>query len=358
MIRYWLSILALVVAAASCSAATFKTRRLQQIASAVGVESMRIGKSCDTLYAYRGRNLRIKSDITGNVSHIGYALFSEMDAERLKSSAMRDFVERYALELELSLDGRSAEERMDIDKVHISRGTWQMLRRAQSGSLTDVEEINRRMYRLTWNIGGKELRLTIPADCQLILGADALELENIVERDVNNMPADYLFNIQYDNAKVSSADGIKIVERGHYLNELIRGDLYFVDKDGDMQLYCDNRNPSRSISNIMLTGQFASQIPLLLTINKYGYKSSKLKTTLQQLLAYCVEEGCTLYFGIKTSGDKRLTGTLFARNDALGYNHVLSVDFPISIISGGDDKVEATLYAYIPLHNVTEKFFK
>ena len=38
MIRYWLSILALVVAAATCSAATFKTRRLQQIAAAVGVD--------------------------------------------------------------------------------------------------------------------------------------------------------------------------------------------------------------------------------------------------------------------------------------------------------------------------------
>ena len=84
MIRYWLSILALVAAVASCSAATFKTRRLQQIASAVGVEDMRIGKSCDTLLTYRGRDLRIKSDITGNVSHIGYALFSDSDAERLK----------------------------------------------------------------------------------------------------------------------------------------------------------------------------------------------------------------------------------------------------------------------------------
>ena len=358
MIRYWLSILALVVAVATCSAATFKTRRLQQIAAAAGVDGVSIRKSCDTLLTYRGQDLRIKSDIMGNVSHIGYALFSELDAERLKSAAMRDFIERYALELELSLDGRSAEERMDIDKVHISRGTWQMLRRASTGSLTDVEEINRRMYRLTWNVSGKELRITVPADCQLILGADALELENIVERDVKNIPTDYMFNIQYDNTKVSSADGVKIVERGHYLNEMIRGDLYFVDKEGDVQLYCDKRNPSRSISNIMLTGQFARQIPMLLTINKYGYKSSKQKTTLQQFLAYCVEEGCTLYFGIKTSGDNRLTGTLFARNDALGYNHVLSVVFPTDIISGGNGIVESTLYAYIPLHNVTEKFFK
>ena len=93
-------------------------------------------------------------------------------------------------------------------------------------------------------------------------------------------------------------------------------------------------------------------------INKYGYKSSELNTTLQQFLAYCIEEGCTLYFGIKTSGDSRLTGTLFARNDALGYNHVMSVVFPTDIISGGNSKVASTLYAYIPLHNVTEKFFK
>lgn len=358
MIRLWLSIIALVVAAASCSAATFRTRRLQQMASAVGLSDVSMGKGKDTLVAYRGRNIRIKSNAFGDVCHIGYALFSQVDVERLKNEALRDFIERYTLELELSLDGRTPEERMEIDKMVISDGTWQMLRRISSGQLTGVEEINRRMYRLTWSIADKPLRVTIPADCQMILGADAIELENIVERDVNRYPVDAPIDLRFQDARSSSSDSIRIIEHGHYLNELIRGDVYFKCKDGDMKVYCDPRNPTRSISNIMLTGQFASPIPMRLNINKYGYKSSVVNTTVQQFVAYCIHEGCTLYFGVKASGDNRLSGTLFARNDALGYNHVLSVDFPISIISGGGDNVEAKLYAYIPLHNVTEKFFK
>ena len=358
MIRYWLSIIAMVVAVLPCHATTFYTHRLERIASAVGLSGVSIDNGHDTLVVYHGCNLRVKSNFAGDICHIGYELFSELDFERIKNVALCNFIERYALELELSLDGRKPEARMDIDRIFISEGNWKMLKCISAGSLTDVEEINRRMYRLTWSIEGKRLSVVIPADCQLILGADAIELENMFERDVNRFPVNSPIDLSFENAMSSKSDSIRILERGHYLNELIRGDVYFTDKGGDLKVYCDARNNSRSISNIMLTGQFASSIPMKLTINKYGYKNSVVNTTVQQFIAYCVDEGCSLYFGIKTYGDKRLTGTLFVRNDALGYNHVLSVDFPTSIISGGDDTVDATLYAYIPLHNVTEKFFK
>ena len=58
-----------------------------------------------------------------------------------------------------------------------------------------------------------------------------------------------------------------------------------------------------------------------------------------------------------TVDDGAVTGTLFIYNEPLGYNHVLSFSFPTTLLSGSGGRVEARLYAYIPLHNVTEKFF-
>ena len=41
----------------------------------------------------------------------------------------------------------------------------------------------------------------------------------------------------------------------------------------------------------------------------------------------------------------------------MAYNHVLSVSIPLNILDGKEEKINATVYAYIPLQNVTEKFF-
>lgn len=82
-----------------------------------------------------------------------------------------------------------------------------------------------------------------------------------------------------------------------------------------------------------------------------------MNVTLQQFVNLCYAEDCKLYVGIKNYDKENVSATVFALNNKLAYNHVLSVNFPLVILDGGDGKVEATVYAYIPLQNVTEKFF-
>lgn len=358
MRRVWLSIITLLVAAVVSSAATtFQTQRLGRIAAAVGARYIVMSPSSDTLLYYKDRALTVKSNALGDISHIGYRLFTSSTRDVSGDSDLCDFIERYALELDLRLDGRSAEDRMNIDRVVISRGNWQMLRNLHTAQFVNIETIQRKMYRVTWNVDGRELRITIPADCQLLMGADAPELENIISRDIVRMPKDAPLNLSFKDVTVSRSDSLEIIQVGHYLSEMIRGDIYYSLHNGERRLYCDQRNPSRSISNIMLTGQYTSPIDMRLTVNKYGYKSTTIMVTLAQFVAYCIDEGCSLYFGIKSVSDGILTGTLFVRNDDMGYNHVLSVVFPTTILKGERQEVTGTLYAYIPLHNVTEKFF-
>lgn len=108
---------------------------------------------------------------------------------------------------------------------------------------------------------------------------------------------------------------------------------------------------------MMLTGVSSKDVPLHIVLDKYGYMTDTLDVTLKQFVSYCLSEGCKAYIGIKTVDDGAVTGTLFIYNEPLGYNHVLSFSFPTTLLSGSGGRVEARLYAYIPLHNVTEKFF-
>lgn len=61
--------------------------------------------------------------------------------------------------------------------------------------------------------------------------------------------------------------------------------------------------------------------------------------------------------GIKSLSKEELSGTLFILNEDLAYNHVLSFKFPMCLLQGKDDAIAAKVYAYIPLQNVTEKYF-
>lgn len=356
------TVLAVVCVLAAHASPAFATKRLAAIASAAGLNlpaAMAADACNDTAWAYKGRQLRVCTNAFGEVSHIGYCLFDRSLLDSCNSRIVQLFVERYALELDLRLDKRDARARMAVDKVVCGKGNVAMLAEVTPQTPFTMEEIERRMHRIKWNIGDQALSLTIPADCQLIIGADAIELEDIFERNLKRMQKtanrDAVDGL-LQGKRPSIADQF-IINGGEYLNKLIRSDLYIVTKNGENTVMIDRRKPVHSVSNILLTGIFDREIPMRLTVNRYGYHSTRTDVTLQQFVNLCREEGCRLYVGIKEHGKESVKATVFALNGRLAYNHVLSVEFPLALLDGGDGRVEATAYVYIPLQNVTEKFF-
>lgn len=359
-----LLVLTLTVACVIMSYATpmFTTKRLAAIASSAGLNLPAI-LGCeidnDTTWTFKDRQIRICTNIFGEVSHVGYKMF---DSSLISSYNPKDillFIERYALELDLKIDKRDALTRMAVDKVVCGEGNVAMLAKVTPQTSFSIEEMERRMYRMKWNIDGKVLSLTIPADCQLIIGADAVELEDIFERNLKRMQTKSNFDVEdafYKGKKYRLRD-LSIIDGGEYLSKLIRGDLYINEKDDKKSVMIDYRKPVQTVSNILITGVFDREIPMCLIFNRYGYRSTQMNVTLQQFVNLCYAEDCKLYVGIKNYDKENVSATVFALNNKLAYNHVLSVNFPLVILDGGDGKVEATVYAYIPLQNVTEKFF-
>ena len=362
-IRKAIAILTVAVYAMAAYAAApqFATKRLERISAAVGVapQGMRAGANDETSHSYRGRPLRVRTNAFGDVSHVGYRLFANRTVSAYGDTRLFDFIERYCLELDLKLDARQPAERMDIDKVVCTEGNIAMLRSVTPDSPVSVEEISRRMYRVKFTVGAQKLSLTIPADYQLISGADAIELENIFERNIKRtvpVGADAAIG-RWDGVQVSRAEGTLIANAGQYLSEMIRSDIYLTESNGRRRLMLDPSRPRHTVCNILLTGQYSRDIPLQLTIDRYGYTSTTVKVTVGQFVAACLMEGCRMYVGIKTHSGSSYTATLFALNEKMAYNHVLSVDFPTAILTGSEQEVRGTLYAYIPLQNVTERFF-
>lgn len=353
----------LVLAFASVVSAktSFYTERLKTIASIAGIhvpDSLGYNLTIDSLCVYKGRAVKLKTNGLGDVSHIGYRLFGKGIID--KNDPMMpfyNFIERYFLELDMELDKRKPGERLFLDKVECPSGNIALRHQVTEQTGFSIRHVGRREYTIRWILDKDTLELVVPADCQLILGADAIELEKIFERDLKRIvPTAFVCDWSDEEVAVSEG-GYGIVHAGSYLSDEIRSDLYCREQGDSLVLVTDVEKPVESIRNVLLTGCFMRDISMALTINRYGYQKSRIGITLQQFVEYCRMEGCVSYVGIKTHTENKVIATVFALNNELGYNHVLSVEFPIGILEGRPISLTGTTYVYIPLQNVTEKFF-
>ena len=341
---------------------SFYTKLYAEIAKAIQLDLPDTLAACmnnDSTWYFKNKVIRVRTNAYGEVSHIGYKIFDNAIVEAYESKAILNFIERYVLELDLRLDGRTPADRMNLDKVVCSQGSINMFAKIKTDTPFTLEERERRMYRLKWSLKGKDLCLTIPADYQLLLGANAIELEDIFENEVKrtvSRSADDIID-ELGRVDVSKDGNFLVAQSDKYLSEMIRSDIYLIENNGKIEPLIDARNPLQSIRNIMLTGFFYKDIPLSMTLNRYGYKSSKSDITLQQFVTHCLNDGCKLYFGVKERTEYCVKGTLFALNKANAYNHMLSVEFPVSVLNEGSGSVKGTAYVYIPLQNITEIFF-
>lgn len=361
-------ILIVVIACVTIAHASplFVTKRLDAICKATKLnlpDSIGTCTNNDSTWAYNGRVLRVCTNEFGDVSHIGYKLFANEQVQMYKPQALLYFLERYILELDLNLDKKSTADRMAIDKVTCTEGSTDLFGKLAPecpSSFENLKETVGRMFRVTWTIGAKKLALSFPANYQLMIGADIVELEDIFERNIKRIVpiAGEDIILSWDTQKVAHADNYLIMQGGEYLNPAIRADIYLKKLNGKNMLITDSKKPVLSITNILLTGLSDYAIPLHLTIKRYGNKNTTAEITLQQFIGLCHLENCKLYVGVKTNNKEEVTATIFALNSDLAYNHVMAVTIPVDVLSKGSKAaISGTVYTYIPLQNVTEKFF-
>lgn len=362
LVRGWIMALLAACAISAGAQPIFHTKRLAELAGKTSLclpDSLGTLTDNDSTYTWRGHNLRVRTNLLGDVTHIGYSIFPQgmVDQDFLP---LLNFVERYFLELSLPSE-IAATERMALDHVVITRGGLAKMKRITPTTSFAIDEIERRMFRIRWALEGDSVSLTIPMDYQLLSGASSVELEDIFERDVQRYsngidamamdscePSDTIFNGNY---------GVTLV--GEYLSKEIRSDIYLQKQDdGEYTMIQSESQPLNSLTNIILTADTQHEIPLSLTLNRYGDKYSRMQISLRQLIAYFRNEGCELYVGVKSFDGTLLKASLFAYQPKLAYNHLVSLEVPVSVINGEtSDGVKGVAYTYIPLQNVTEQFF-
>ena len=361
-------IIACVVTFVARGANNEKTLLLHDMANALKLNTKALPNDSiiETDSPVTGKKIIVKTDSTGVVTNIGYPVIDNILWNNKSQKQLYDFIERYLLQLDLKLKDFSAGKRLSLDKIQIIAGDPFQLQFITRETPLTIGNYDWKSIVFTWKLPNGELIMEVPADRELILGATSPELEDIFIRSLSSYKSQRPKNLKetilewgYNYPASDNIDNKIIkIEGNPFLSDMIRSDITLFSSTEGESIYINPASPAQSVSNIMITGDFNKNIPLNLTVDKYGYKKESLNTSLNDFLNYCRnEEGCEIFFGIKKINEDTLTGTLFAVNKLLAYNHVLSLEFPLKILRGEDGAINGTIYTYVPLQNMYDEFF-
>ena len=336
---------------------SFKTNTVRDLCFEMSLESRQIGSSQGRVVMGEksGAPWYVDVDSTGFVSHVGYKLFNG-DVRDAIQGEIADFIERYMLEISLCKKTQLAGKLRD-DRVAFLSGKI-----PEPGKLLDPESFSLTLdeegYTAEWNKGAaNHFMMFFPASYELILGAGQAEIEKTVFQELKQERTDFE-QAQKGNGIVVALEGDILrsnpVEAYYSLSDV----CYFraaSDGGNPIPVY-DSGLPVESVHDLFLLDGY-DDLDLHITQSLYGFKTVSYTVTLGQWKNLCARSGLKTFLGIESVGaDGTVKVLLIARNESIGYNHMLSITMQTDVFDGKTASVEAVLHAYIPTHNIKDLF--
>lgn len=304
----------------------------------------------------------------GEVRHIGYSVFTASQRAAFSEDVL-NFVERYALSLDIPAKRlKTVEKQLDEDKVMFRVGSFRSLPAfiADSTYSLSLQSEMQKLYIVTWSKDGQTVcQLGFPMQYELLWGAPIDEVEQALKRRVmatTVAQADTLA-LMADSVLTTSPDGSCYVKPGqiYYFDELNSNRYYEkLESQGDgksiYRLLFDSRHSHESLANVLTTTDVPNSFMLRVRQRTFNYTDSIYEVPLTQWVAYCLQTGCTPFFGIISDDGKVVDCELVMRNADLGYNHVMRLKVGVADIDRRCGLFTARLNAYIPTHNLKYLF--
>lgn len=340
---------------ASGAVPPFRSDRLETMANALGKAAIVALPDGVHPLSWAGEPVSVVKN-GGTVEHIGYALFSE-EQLALTGVVIGRFLERYSLEADLPLQReKTVEIQLLEDGVSFPRGgglnSLLQLSRTPEHPLR-LSQAGGRMYLLEWG----SFAMVFPADAELLLGRTQEENDRRLPEELSNAPAPQMPPIPVLEELSGRPDGILAEERGWYYLPKLNANRYFVAlPDGGLRAVDTPAHPAETIANLLAGLVDAGTITVHIKRGIYGLRQDYFSIPFRALAGYAQQWGCTPYWGTIALDEELLEGELILRNEAAGFNHVLRLQVPFTVLAGKEGSIQARLTPFVPTHSLKYLF--
>lgn len=359
----------LLLPAMGAEAAGYESQCLRQLAAQIEADyGVKVGQGSG--HRISGLPITVQRNAQGEVCHIGFSLFSEAQQQADPSPAYH-FVERYLLQLFVEKDAWMVGQMLKENKVKLT------VAGASEGKLRDalIDVVPRLVgasrQRLThegsrctvqWADADRPLlRISFPMNYELLWGMPKKEVEARFYTRLLHFVEQH--SRRQDSIEIplpAAADTLPCVEGNCYVQHgewymmpAVNSNRYFTrTAGGEWKALHSLSRPAESVQNFF-TLAADPNLQAEVTQRLYGWKRQQFDVGLQQLIDFCRNEGCEVYFGVERLEGNRLQASVIMPQRQLNYNHLLYVEVDIRALRHpGRYSLKMELYAYVPTHNL------
>lgn len=221
------------------------------------------------------------------------------------------------------------------------------------------------VYTVYWGIDGSTiLSCQFPANYGMMTFSNKIDLEKSIYSRLSAIPEvmghkEGRTVLKNKVIPVEHSD-FYILDNGFYITPRLRNlTIYSADAAApdSFRLLMDREGMYvlESIQNMMLTGQWTVPIFMNMTLSEYGYNKTNITKPMSGVYSLLTQDGNEPYWGLESFDGHTIKGLVIWRNEYGGYNHVMSVEFPIEILASGGE-IKTKMFCYIRTDNLKSLF--
>ena len=297
----------------------------------------------------------------GVINHIGIKFF-DRDIIQKHPSRIYSFIERYFLELLLLPTQDEIAMKLKMEHVNISseivsidaikKGIQDIVGVIPNSFSVYITCNNNQYTASCINDNKLYAKIKFPVRYELITGLSKLEAENSVYGDL-------LMHTKKDYKPLTDADmseykdNMFCANEDYYVTEDIISNSYYNKVNGSYVPIHSSEYLEESVYSLFNTG-FDWGIVVDVEQNMYGDKKKSFSLPLSHLTQFIMDNGCTLYTGIRKFDKTIIEGFVMGVNMELGYQHIMMFSFNKDLLNDSKNhKVKIKMYSYVPIHNVS-----
>lgn len=300
----------------------------------------------------------------GEVSHIGLSLFTPWQRQFI-DGVQCNFLERIALAAEIpEFYGIDIRQYLRDEKIEILEGRLDYLKTffSDTSYIFQSTLVNGKTYIACWftpDAHERYLTLTYPTDFHLISGLSLTEAENRLYRNIQRSRPEAMEQFEPVEALLQCiGNGPVYLLKGSifFLPELNSNRYYVKERSGKFSLLYSEDFPLESLANLMTGNEIDNQFVINVKLVKYGYQVDDFNIPLKHWLAFCIQSGCTPYFGVIEQEKDKIVVELIMQNETLAYCHVMKLTIDPKLLKARKGTLQARLNSYVPMSNVKSLF--
>lgn len=304
----------------------------------------------------------------GKVCHIGYSIFTADHREQAYSPFF-DAIERYCMMNKLPLHrDKDVNRELFEEGIHIDTGSLDMLPTLYNKTNTEFSLANDdgKKYHAVWTRDDKVVAdITMPFTYGQLHGTSMEENENILISELMAAAAKGLSDDMFTTTDVKRESLVSYFPFNYFI---LPGETYYFDNLTNNKYYTKADSTSfapiydpyyslESLANVSTGLEVPNDLQLKVKIIQYNYRNTELTLPLSSFVKYCLDNGCTPFFGLVDRKGDTLICQVIMRNVDEGYCHLLKITAePTPVGVATPFTLKGRMNPYIPISKITALF--